>query len=92
MNCNSHEEIKQEILEIRKSLTVTVINGKRIEKPLNEAVAEIWEHTSILRDASKFHMIMKKYNIYRITAILILISVFFHLGMSIKDIILKFIG
>ena len=84
-------KIETEISELKKNLTVTVVNGKRMEKPLNEAVAEIWDGTAILRDANKIHGVFRKYRIYRIILGLIGIGILFHLGLSLKQIIINFL-
>lgn len=89
MMCQSHEEIRSEIAGIKEQLRVTVVNGKRVEKPLNEAVAEIWEHTVFLRDLNKMHWTLKKYKVYKVLGVLVLLGILFHLGLSIKEIIIK---
>lgn len=89
MVCQSHEEIRNEISDIKKQLIVKVTNGKTYEKPINEAVGEIWEHTVFLRDLNRMHWFLKKYKIYRVVGLLMLLVMLFHLGVSIKDIILK---
>lgn len=89
MICQSHEEIKMEIGELKKHMTVTVTNGKRIEKPINEAVAEIWEHTVLLRDINKTHWTFKRYGVYKVIGIILLLVILLHLGLNLKEIILK---
>jgi len=93
--CPYHAELVGEVRkissELQKLQTITVNNGSKKTLPLQELLGELWECSVILRDFNKFHILCKKYHIYKIVFFFIAVFSLALLGISIKDIILKLI-
>jgi len=89
--CPFHKEIADKVTNIEKELTrmttVTVNNGAEYKKHITEAVTDIWQDITILRDLNKVHLVFKKYKIYRLIAVLLALSVLLAFGFGITDIL-----
>jgi len=87
--CESHNELKNEIKDLKEKVekfeSLTIINGKERNVHLTDIVREIYYDVEVIRDFNKLHTIFKKYRIYYIILILILIV----LGFGYQEIILK---
>jgi len=93
--CPYHTDLVNEVKKISKSVEqlqmITVKNGSQKALPIQELLAELWESSIVLRDFTKFHILCKKYRLYKIFFFFLIFFVLFAFGISIKDIILKLI-
>lgn len=61
MSEKMYEQLKQEIAEIQKKLTVPVKNGEVKQKPVNEVLADVLDIIEPLKDLRKLVYLIKKY-------------------------------
>jgi hypothetical protein len=87
--CEAHNEILNDLKnlkgKIEKFESLTIINGKEKKVHLAEIVREIYYDVEVIRDFNKLHTIFKKYRIYYIILILIMLI----LGFNYKEIFIK---
>jgi hypothetical protein len=95
MECPYHKDLLNEVKkissEIGKLQNITVKNGNLKTLPLTDAVGELWECSVILRDFARFHILCRKYHLYKLFTAGLVLLILFLLGISVKDIILKLI-
>ena len=87
--CDSHMEIKNSLDELKEKIekfeTLTIKNGKEKKVHLAEIVKDIYYDVELIRDLNKVHTIFKKYRIYFIMIMIIMLL----LGINYQELIIK---
>ncbi|MCX6162230.1 MAG: hypothetical protein NTV87_12965 [Ignavibacteriae bacterium] len=95
MECPYHTDLVAEVKKISSDIAklqnITVKNGDTKTLPVQHILGELWESSIVLRDFTRFHILCKKYRLYKIFFSVFILFVLFAFGISIKDIILKLI-
>jgi hypothetical protein len=89
--CSSHNEIIKTLKELKEKVSkfemITLINGKERKVHLSEIVKDIYYDVEVIRDLNKVHSVFKKYRIY----FLILLIILLMLGINLEDLLMKIV-
>ena len=87
--CSSHNEIMKTLNELKEKVSkfemITLINGKERKVHLSEIVKDIYYDVEVIRDLNKVHSIFKKYIIY----VLMILAIMLLLGINYQEILMK---